>query len=53
MLFGEPIKPAKYAVTFKEVEEEKGNMSIQEKENAPAAHKTKKLPDESGSPIVK
>jgi hypothetical protein len=36
MLYGDPIKPAKYAVTIKEVEEEKGDMSIQEKENIPA-----------------
>jgi membrane protein len=35
MLYGDPIKPAKYAVTFKEVEEEKGNMSVQEKQNTP------------------
>ncbi len=33
MLYGDPIKPAEYAVTIKEVEEEKGDMSIQEKEN--------------------
>ena len=36
ILYGDPIKPAKYAVTFKEVEEEKGHMSVQEKENAGA-----------------
>ena len=36
MLYGDPIKPASYAVTIKEVEEEKGNMSVQEKENIPA-----------------
>ena len=30
--FGDPIRPAEYAVTVKEVEEEKGRMSIQEKE---------------------
>ncbi|HEY8735004.1 MAG TPA: YihY/virulence factor BrkB family protein [Puia sp.] len=37
MLYGDPIKPAEYAVTIKEVEEEKGDMSIQEKENIPDA----------------
>ena len=36
MLYGDPIKPAEYAVTIKEVEEEKGDMSVQEKENIPA-----------------
>jgi membrane protein len=30
--FGDPIRPAEYAVTVREVEEEKGGMSIQEKE---------------------
>jgi membrane protein len=35
MLYGDPIKPAEYAVTIKEVEEEKGDMTIQEKENIP------------------
>jgi len=35
MLYGDPIKPAAYAVTIKEVEEEKGDMSVQEKENIP------------------
>ena len=34
MEYGDPIKPAPYAVTVKEVEEEKGNMSIQDKEKA-------------------
>ncbi len=33
MLYGDPIRPAEYAVTVKEVEEEKGDMSIQENEN--------------------
>ncbi len=37
MLYGDPIRPAEYAVTIKEVEEEKGDMSIQEKENIPDA----------------
>ena len=37
MLYGDPIKPAAYAVTIKEVEEEKGDMTVQEKENIPAA----------------
>jgi hypothetical protein len=37
MLYGDPIKPAAYAVTIKEVEEEKGDMSVQEKENLPAS----------------
>ncbi len=35
MLYGDPIKPAEYAVTIKEVEEEKGDMTVQEKENSP------------------
>jgi membrane protein len=32
--FGDEIKPAEYAVTVRQVEEEKGNMSIQEKERS-------------------
>jgi membrane protein len=32
--FGDEIKPAEYAVTVRQVEVEKGKMSIQEKENA-------------------
>jgi membrane protein len=35
MKYGDPIKPAEYAVTVKEVEEEEGDMSIQEKEKLP------------------
>jgi len=31
-LFGEQIKPMDYAVTVRQVEEEKGKMSIQQKE---------------------
>jgi hypothetical protein len=38
MELGEPIGPADYAVTIKEVEEEKGNMTIQEKETLPSKH---------------
>ena len=38
MELGEPIGPADYAVTIKEVEEEKGNMTIQEKESLPSKH---------------
>jgi membrane protein len=34
MEYGDPIKPAAYAVTVKEVEEEKGDMSIQDKEKS-------------------
>ncbi|MEJ0082200.1 MAG: hypothetical protein WDM78_14935 [Puia sp.] len=37
MLYGDPIKPAEYAVTIKEVEEEKGDMTVQEKENIPVS----------------
>jgi len=33
MQYGNPIKPAEYAVTFKEIEVEKGDMTVQEKEN--------------------
>ena len=33
MQYGKPIKPAEYAVTFKEIEVEKGDMTVQEKEN--------------------
>ena len=40
MKYGDPIKPAEYAVTIKEVEEEKGNMSIQEKEKSGASGKS-------------
>jgi len=36
MQLGNPIRPADYAVTVKEVEEEKGNMTIQEKESLPS-----------------
>jgi membrane protein len=36
MQLGNPIRPADYAVTVKEIEEEKGNMTIQEKESLPA-----------------
>ena len=32
--FGDEIKPAEYAVTVRQIEEEKGSMSIQEKENS-------------------
>jgi membrane protein len=42
MIYGDPIKPAEYAVTFKEVEEEKGDMSVQENENSPVGQGIKK-----------
>jgi membrane protein len=44
MLYGDPIKPSAYAVTFKEVEEEKGDMSVQEKESS--TMDKKKLPNQ-------